>query len=81
MRLARSEADPVVIQKTLEAVMAGDPAMQELMLGATVVVAYTNPTTSPLSHQQALQIGAHAGHVGHHVVKRLRRTGDEIDWE
>ena len=41
------EADPVVIQKTLEAVnevMAGDPTVQSLTLGATVVVAYTNPT-------------------------------------
>ena len=41
------EADPVVIQKTLEAVnevMAGDPAVHDLLLGATVVVAYTNPT-------------------------------------
>lgn len=40
------EADAVVIQKTLEAVnevMAGDPDMQALLLGATVVVAYTNP--------------------------------------
>ena len=41
------EADPVVIQKTLEAVnevMTDDPGVQELLLGATVVVAYTNPT-------------------------------------
>ena len=41
------EADPVVIQKTLEAVnevMVGDPAVHDLLLGATVVVAYTNPT-------------------------------------
>lgn len=41
------EADPVVIQKTLEAVnevMADDPDVQDLLLGATVVVAYTNPT-------------------------------------
>jgi len=41
------EADPVVIHKTLEAVnevMAGDPTVLSLMLGATVVVAYTNPT-------------------------------------
>ena len=41
------EADPVVIQKTLEAVnevMADDPTVQGLLLGATVVVAYTNPT-------------------------------------
>lgn len=41
------EADPVVIQKTLEAVnevMADDPAVHDLLLGATVVVAYTNPS-------------------------------------
>ena len=41
------EADPVVIQKTLEAVnevMASDPAIRDLMLAATVVVTYTNPT-------------------------------------
>ena len=41
------EADPVVIQKTLEAVneiMAADPAIRDLLLAATVVVTYTNPT-------------------------------------
>ena len=41
------EADPVVVQKTLEAVneiMTADPAIRELLLGATVVVTYTNPT-------------------------------------
>ena len=41
------EGDPVVLQKTLEAVnevVAGDSSMERLMLGATVVVAYTNPS-------------------------------------
>ncbi len=41
------EGDPVVLQKTLEAVnevITSDPSMQGLMLGATVVVAYTNPS-------------------------------------